>query len=88
MNDSFAETIYGDEFAYIFHKTIVINANVWAKNDLSDTAIFLTYMIYFTYTVLILEKATLSRSVVEYLKKKGHAKKCCFWHDIMFLTTE
>lgn len=45
MNGSFAETIYGDKFAHIFHKTIVINANRWAKNDLSDTAIFLILFI-------------------------------------------
>lgn len=65
MNYSFAETIYGDKFVHIFDKTVGINANGWAKNDLSDIAIFHTDMISFLRTALTLEKATLLRSVEE-----------------------
>lgn len=60
INYSFAETIYGDEFVLIFQKTVGINANGWAKNYLSDIAIFLTYMIFFhTYCPNIRESNSL-----------------------------
>lgn len=64
MNYSSSETIYDDKFVFIFHKTIGFNANGWAKNDLSDIAIFLTRMISFLHTALTLEKVSLLKSLV------------------------
>lgn len=78
MNYSSSETIYGDEFVLIFHKTIGFNANGWAKNDLLDIAIFLTCMISFLHTALTLEKITLWKSLVGYFKKENMQNNIVF----------
>lgn len=91
MNQSFAETVYGDKFVHIFHKTIGINANGWVKNNLSDIAIFLTYMISFVHTALTLENVKSNTLEISggVFKEREHAKKKKIVLDVtMLLTTK